>query len=100
MSKLNFLNSLIDTIFNKKNRNKNFGFLFEKNHNKTIKDYVDNVYQAKGEISALNYSEELFNFLEKSDHKTLISFFDYLENDYDLDISLLNNTLLKYEKKK
>ena len=99
MSKLNFLNSLIDTIFNKKNRNKNFGFLFEKNHNKTIKDYVDNVYQAKGEISALNYSEELFNFLEKSDHKTLISFFDYLENDYDLDISLLNNVLLKYKKK-
>ena len=45
-------------------------------------------------ISALNFSEELLEFLEKSDDKTIISFFDYLENDYDLDINLLNNTLL------
>ena len=99
MSKLNFLNGLIDSLFNKKNRSKSFGFLFEKKPNKTINDYLDNVYQAKGEISALNFSEELLEFLEKGDNKTIFSFFDYLENDYDLDINLLNNTLLKYEKK-
>ena len=99
MNKLNFLSGLIDSLFNKKNKSKSFSFLFEKKPSKTINDYVDNVYQAKGEISALNFSEELLEFLEKSDDKTIISFFDYLENDYDLDINLLNNTLLKYEKK-
>ena len=79
MNKLNFLSGLIDSLFNKKNKSKSFGFLFEKKPSKTINDYVDNVYQAKGEISALNFSEELLEFLEKSDDKTIISFFYYLE---------------------
>ena len=100
MSKFSFFSDLVNTLFDKKNRKKNFSSLFEKKQNKSLLEYIENVNDAKGEISALNYSEELLNYLSKCDQKTLISFFEYLERDYDLDISLIEEVLKNYEKKK
>ena len=86
MSKFSFFSDLVNTLFDKKNRKKNVSSLFEKKQNKSLLEYIENVNDAKGEISALNYSEELLDYLSKCDQKTLISFFEYLEKDYDLDI--------------
>ena len=61
-----------------------------------MSEYIYNVNAAKGEISALIHSEELFNFLENSDEKVFIDFFVNLEKDYDLDINSLDETLKKY----
>ena len=100
MSKFSFFSDLVNTLFDKKNRKKNFSSLFEKKQNKSLLEYIENVNDAKGEISALNYSEELLDYLSKCDQKTLISFFEYLEKDYDLDISLIEEVLKNYNKKK
>ena len=100
MNKFSFFSDLVNTLFDKKNRKKNFSSLFEKKQNKSLLEYIENVNDAKGEISALNYSEELLDYLSKCDQKTLISFFEYLEKDYDLDISLIEEVLKNYNKKK
>ena len=100
MSKFSFFSDLVNTLFDKKNRKKNFSSLFEKKQNKSLLEYIENVNDAKGEISALNYSEELLDYLSNCDQKTLISFFEYLEKDYDLDISLIEEVLKNYNKKK
>ena len=100
MSKFSFFSDLVNTLFDKKNRKKNFSSLFEKKQNKSLLEYIENVNDAKGEISALNYSEELLEYLSQCDQKTLISFFEYLERDYDLDISLIEEVLKNYNKKK
>ena len=90
MSKFSFFSDLVNTLFDKKNRKKNFSSLFEKKQNKSLLEYIENVNDAKGEISALNYSEELLDYLSQCDQKTLINFFEYLERDYDLDLSLIH----------
>ncbi len=100
MSRFSFFSDLVNTLFDKKNRKKNFGSLFEKKQNKSLLEYIENFNDAKGEISALNYSEELLDYLSQCDQKTLISFFEYLERDYDLDISLIEEVLKNYDKKK
>ena len=100
MNKFSFFSDLVNTLFDKKNRKKNFSFLFEKKQNKSLLEYIENVNEAKGEISALNYSEELFDYLSNCDHKTLISFFEYLEKDYDLEIASISEILKNYNKKK
>ena len=100
MSKFSFFSDLVNTLFDKKNRKKNFSFLFEKKQNKSLLEYIENVNDAKGEISALSYSEELLDYLSQCDHKTLVSFFEYLEKDYDLEINSIEEVLKKYNKKK
>ena len=100
MNKLSFFSDLVNTLFDKKNRKKNFSFLFEKKQNKSLLEYIENVNEAKGEISALNYSEELFDYLSNCDHKTLISFFKYLEKDFDIEIASIPEILKNYNKKK
>jgi len=100
MSKFSFFSNLVDTLFDKKNRKKNFSFLFEKKQNKSLLEYIENVNDAKGEISALSYSEELLDYLSQCDHKTLVSFFEYLEKDYDLEINSIEEVLKNYNKKK
>ena len=100
MSKFSFFSDLVNTLFDKKNRKKNLSFLFEKKQNKSLLEYIENVNEAKGEISALNYSEELFDHLSNCDHKTLVSFFEYLEKDYDLEIDSIQEILQNYNKKK
>ena len=100
MSKFSFFSDLINTLFDKKNRKKNFSSLFEKKQNKSLLEYIENVNDAKGEISALNYSEELLDYLSQCDQKTLISFFEYLEKDYDLEINSIEEVLKNYYKKK
>ena len=100
MNKFSFFSDLVNTLFDKKNRKKNFSFLFEKKLNKSLLEYIENVNEAKGEISALNYSKELFDYLSNCDHKTLISFFEYLEKDYDLEIASISEILKNYNKKK
>ena len=100
MSKFSFFSDLVNTLFDKKNRKKNFSFLFEKKQNKSLLEYIDNVNEAKGEISALNYSEELFDYLSNCDHKTLISFFQYLEKDFDIEITSIPEILTNYNRKK
>ena len=57
MSKFSFFSDLVNTLFNNKDRKKNFSFLFEKKQNKSLLEYIENVNDAKGEISALSYSE-------------------------------------------
>ena len=100
MSKFSFFSDLVNTLFDKKNRKKNFNFLFEKKQNKSLLEYIENVNDAKGEISALSYSEELLDYLSQCDHKTLVSFFEYLEKDYDLEINSIEEVLKNYNKKK
>ena len=100
MSKFSFFSDLVNTLFDKKNRKKNFSFLFEKKQNKSLLEYIENVNDAKGEISALSYSEELLEYLSQCDHKTLVSFFEYLEKDYDLEINSIEEVLKNYNKKK
>ena len=100
MSKFSFFSDLVNTLFDKKNRKKNLSFLFEKKQNKSLLEYIENVNEAKGEISALNYSEELFDHLSNCDHKTLVSFFEYLEKDYDLEIDSIQEIIQNYNKKK
>jgi len=100
MSKFSFFSDLVNTLFDKKNRKKNFSFLFEKKQNKSLLEYIENVNDAKGEISALSYSEELLDYLSQCDHKTLVSFFEYLEKDYDLEINSIEEILKNYNKKK
>ena len=100
MSKFSFFSDLVNTLFDKKNRKKNFSFLFEKKQNKSLLEYIENVNDAKGEISALSYSEELLDYLSQCDHKTLVSFFEYLEKDYDLKINSIEEVLKNYNKKK
>ena len=100
MSKFSFFSDLVNTLFDKKNRKKSLSFLFEKKQNKSLLEYIENVNEAKGEISALNYSEELFDHLSNCDHKTLVSFFEYLEKDYDLEIDSIQEILQNYNKKK
>jgi len=100
MSKLNFFSDLINSLFDKTNRKKNFSFLFEKKQSKSLYDYIENIYEAKGEISALSYSEELFDLLDEIDDKTFIKFFHYLEKNYDLEINSLYQILKNYEKRK
>ena len=100
MSKFSFFSDLVNTLFDKKNRKKNLSFLFEKKQNKSLLEYMENVNDAKGEISALNYSEELLDYLSQCDHKTLVSFFEYLEKDYDLEINSIEEVLKNYNKKK
>lgn len=100
MSKLSFFSDLVNNLFDKKNRKKNFSFLFEKKQNKSLLEYIENVNDAKGEISALSYSEELLDYLSQCDHKTLVSFFEYLEKDYDLEINSIEEVLKNYNKKK
>ena len=100
MSKFSFFSDLVNTLFDKKNRNKNFSSLFEKKQNKSLLEYIENVNDAKGEISALSYSEELLDYLSQCDHKTLVSFFEYLEKDYDLEINSIEEVLKNYNKKK
>ena len=100
MNKFSFFSDLVNTLFDKKNRKKNFSFLFEKKQNKSLLEYIENVNEAKGEISALNYSEELLDYLSNSDHKTLFSFFEYLEKDYDIEIASIPEILKNYNKKK
>ena len=100
MSKFSFFSDLVNTLFDKKNRKKNLSFLFEKKQNKSLLEYIENVNEAKGEISALNYSEELFDHLSSCDHKTLVSFFEYLEKDYDLEIDSIQEIIQNYNKKK
>ena len=95
---MNFFNNLINSLFDKKNRMKNLGFLFDKKPQKSLEAHIQNVYQAKGEISALVHSEELFNFLENSDNKVLINFFVNLEKNYDLELGPLQKTIEKYKK--
>ena len=99
MNKFSFFSDLVNTLFDK-NRKKNFSFLFEKKQNKSLLEYIENVNEAKGEISALNYSEELFDYLSNCDHKTLFSFFEYLEKDYDIEIASIPEILKNYNKKK
>ena len=82
MSKFSFFSDLVNTLFDKKNRKKNFSSLFEKKQNKSLLEYIENVNDAKGEISALNYSEELLDYLSQCDQKTLISFFEHLEKSF------------------
>ena len=89
---MSFFNNLINSLFDKKNKNKNLRFFFEKKSKKSVSEYIYNVNAAKGEISALIHSEELFNFLEKSDEKVFIDFFVNLEKDYDLEINSLHET--------
>ena len=96
---MNFFNNLINSLFDKKNRMKNLGFLFDKKPQKSLEEHIQNVYQAKGEISALIHSEELFNFLENSDNKVLINFFVNLEKNYDLELGPLQKTIEKYTTK-
>ena len=100
MSKLNFFSDLINSLFDKTNRKKNFSFLFEKKQSKSLYDYIENIYEAKGEISALSYSEELFDLLDEIDDKTFIKFLHYLEKNYDLEINSLYQILKNYEKRK
>ena len=100
MNKLNFFSDLINSLFDKTNRKKNFSFLFEKKQSKSLYDYIENIYEAKGEISALSYSEELFDLLDEIDDKTFIKFFHYLEKNYDLEINSLYQILKNYEKRK
>ena len=100
MSKFSFFSDLVNTLFDKKNRKKNFSFLFEKKQNKSLLEYIENVNDAKGEISALSYSEELLEYLSQCDHKTLVSFFEYLEKDYDLEINSIEAVFKNYNKKK
>ncbi len=99
MNKFSFFSDLVNTLFDK-NRKKNFSFLFEKKQNKSLLEYIENVNEAKGEISALNYSEELLDYLSNSDHKTLFNFFEYLEKDYDIEIASIPEILENYNKKK
>ena len=98
MNKFSFFSDLVNTLFDKKNRKKNISFLFEKKQNKSLLEYIKNVNEAKGEISALNYSEELFDYLSNCDHKNLISFFEYLEKDYEIKTlkRFLNQNVQKY----
>ena len=43
MSKFSFFSDLVNTLFDKKNRKKNFSSLFEKKQNKSLLEYIETV---------------------------------------------------------
>ena len=99
MSKINFLHGLLESLFSKKITKSNFSFLFEKKNKPSLEELIKNVADAKGEVSAINHSEDLLDFLEKNSEKTLTKFFLIMLENYDLDIERLNNAVKNYNKK-
>ena len=62
MSGINFFHGLLESLFSKKIVKPNFSFLFDKRKESSLEDLIKNVSEAKGEVSALNYAEDLLNF--------------------------------------
>ena len=96
MSGINFFHGLLESLFSKKIVKPNFSFLFDKRKESSLEDLIKNVSEAKGEVSALNYAEDLLNFLDRSNEKILTKFFLIMLNNFDLDINSLNDAIKNY----
>ena len=96
MSRINFFHGLLESLFSKKIVKPNFSFLFDKRKESSLEDLIKNVSEAKGEVSALNYAEDLLDFLDRSNEKILIKFFLIMLNNFDLDINSLNDAIKNY----
>ena len=68
---MSFFNDLLHSLFTKKIAKSNFNFLFEKKNILNLEELINKVAVAKGEVSALNYSEKLLDFLEETDEKDI-----------------------------
>ena len=96
MSGINFFHGLLESLFSKKIVKPNFSFLFDKRKESSLEDLIKNVSEAKGEVSALNYAEDLLDFLDTNNEKILIKFFLIMLNNFDLDINSLNDAIKNY----
>ena len=96
MSRINFFHGLLESLISKKIVKPSFNFLFEKKKESSLEDLIENIANAKGEVSALNYAEDLLNFLDRNNKKILIKFFFIMLNNFDLDINNLNDAIKNY----
>ena len=99
MPKMNFFQGLLESLFSKKITKSNFNFIFDKKKITSLENLIKNVADAKGEVSAINHSEELLEFLDRNDDKTLKKFFFILLENHDLDKDLLNDAVKNYDSK-
>ena len=99
MPKMNFFQGLLESLFSKKITKSNFNFIFDKKKITSLENLIKNVADAKGEVSAINHSEELLEFIDRNDDKTLKNFFFILLENYDLDKDLLNDAVKNYDSK-
>ena len=99
MPKMNFFQGLLESLFSKKITKSNFNFIFDKKKITSLENLIKNVADAKGEVSAINHSEELLEFIDRNDDKTLKKFFFILLENYDLDKDLLNDAVKNYDSK-
>ena len=99
MPKMNFFQGLLESLFSKNITKSNFNFIFDKKKITSLENLIKNVADAKGEVSAINHSEELLEFIDRNDDKTLKKFFFILLENYDLDKDLLNDAVKNYDSK-
>ena len=97
MKKIKFFQELINSLFEKPKINKSLNFLFDKKKSLTTKEYVQNVASAKGEVSALGHAELLINHCEKLNNKELITFFELLRKNYEVNSDDLLLAIHNYE---
>ena len=100
MTKIKFLQELINSLFEKPKINKSLNFLFDKKKPLTTEEYVQNVATAKGEVSALGHAELLITHCEQLSDSELIKFFELLRKNYEVNIDNLLMATQNYEIKK
>ena len=74
MSKFSFFSDLVNTLFDKKNRKKNFSSLFEKKQNKSLFEYIENVNDAKStDVTANVYKSKNQQSNQETEYEECLS---------------------------
>ena len=100
MTKVKFLQGLLNSLFEKPKINKSLHFLFEKKKALTTSEYVENVASAKGEVSALGHAELLISHCEQLNDRELINFFELLRKNYEVNSDDLYLATQNYKSEK
>ena len=98
MTRIQFFQDMISSLFSKKDVMKSLPWFEKKDKKLSIQELIENVMNAKGEVSAIIYAENLFNRIENSSSEELIEFFVIINEDLDIDKENLRVVAEKYSK--
>ncbi len=96
MTRIQFFQEMISSLFSKKDVIKSLPWFEKKDKELSIQELIKNVMNAKGEVSAIIYAENLFKRIEKSSSEELIDFFVIINEELDIDKEKLKVAAEKY----
>ena len=75
MRQIQFFHEIISSLFSKNELIRSLPWFEKKDKKTSVKELIDNVIKAKGEVSAIVYAENLFKKIELLSSSDLLNFF-------------------------